>query len=156
MLDSTSPPRSGWRAPVPKSQRNYPMNCWWVAALSSEVGRSLSGRRLLDMPSPRGAAVHRVPQRDSVQCGYHGFTFAPDGACVKIPSMKSVVFGFGVHQCLGQMVARLEMELVLTELVKRCKSIRLGGSPKRRLNNTLHSLAGLPVVIEPCEETIHE
>jgi vanillate O-demethylase monooxygenase subunit len=24
-----------------------------------------------------------------VQCGYHGFTFAPDGACEKIPSMRS-------------------------------------------------------------------
>jgi cytochrome P450 len=66
-----------------------------------------------------------------------------------------VAFGSGVHQCLGQMVARLEMELVLTELLKRIKSIRLGGSPKRRLNNTLHSLSSLPVVIEPCEEAVH-
>jgi hypothetical protein len=53
------------------------------------------------------------------------------------------------------MVARLEMELVLTELVKRIGSIRLVGSPKRRLNNTLHSLSSLPVVIEPCEEAVH-
>jgi 4-methoxybenzoate monooxygenase (O-demethylating) len=60
-----------------------------------------------------------------------------------------VAFGFGIHQCLGQMVARLEMELVLTELLKRFKSIRLAGSPQRRLNNTLHSLSSLPLVVEP-------
>jgi hypothetical protein len=62
-----------------------------------------------------------------------------------------VAFGFGVHQCLGQMVARLEMELVLTELAKRFKSIRFAGSPQRRLNNTLHALSSLPVVVEPAE-----
>jgi hypothetical protein len=67
-----------------------------------------------------------------------------------------VAFGIGVHQCLGQMVARLEMELVLAELVKRFKSIRLGGSPRRRLNNTLHSLSSLPVVVEPAEVATRE
>ena len=59
-----------------------------------------------------------------------------------------VAFGSGVHQCLGQMVARLEMELVLTELVKRVASIRSTRSPLRRLNNTLHSLSSLPVAMQ--------
>jgi len=26
---------------------------------------------------------------DSVQCGYHGFEFAPDGSCTNVPSMKT-------------------------------------------------------------------
>jgi phenylpropionate dioxygenase-like ring-hydroxylating dioxygenase large terminal subunit len=30
--------------------RNYPYNCWWVAAFGSEIGRSLLGRWLLDTP----------------------------------------------------------------------------------------------------------
>jgi hypothetical protein len=59
-----------------------------------------------------------------------------------------VAFGFGVHQCLGQMVARLELEIVLTELLKRFKSMRLASLPQRRLNNTLHSLSSLPVIAE--------
>lgn len=59
-----------------------------------------------------------------------------------------VGFGFGIHQCLGQMVARLEAELILDALVKRVKSISLAGQPKRRLNNTLHAIAELPVVVE--------
>ncbi len=60
-----------------------------------------------------------------------------------------VGFGFGIHQCLGQMVARQEAELVLEALLPRVRSIRLAGAPTRRLNNTLHAIASLPVEIEP-------
>lgn len=60
-----------------------------------------------------------------------------------------VGFGFGIHQCLGQMVARLEAELVIEALLPRVKAIRLAGAPVRRLNNTLHAIASLPVEIEP-------
>jgi phenylpropionate dioxygenase-like ring-hydroxylating dioxygenase large terminal subunit len=99
-----------WTAPTPASKRNYPMNCWWVAAFADEVGEALLGRWLLDTPvllyrtsAGRAVAIEdRCPHRaaplslgcrkgDEVQCGYHGFTFGPDGACTKIPSMKSVV-----------------------------------------------------------------
>ena len=60
-----------------------------------------------------------------------------------------VGFGFGIHQCLGQMVARLEGELVLEALLPRVKAIRLAGAPERRLNNTLHAIARLPIEVEP-------
>jgi cytochrome P450 len=60
-----------------------------------------------------------------------------------------VGFGHGIHQCLGQMVARLEAELVLEALIPRVAEIRLDGAPVRRLNNTLHALASLPVEIVP-------
>jgi 4-methoxybenzoate monooxygenase (O-demethylating) len=60
-----------------------------------------------------------------------------------------VGFGFGIHQCLGQMVARLEAELVLEAMIPRIAELRLAGAPARRLNNTLHALASLPVEIIP-------
>ncbi len=56
-----------------------------------------------------------------------------------------VGFGFGIHQCLGQMVARMEAEALLKALIPRVREIRLAGAPVRRLNNTLHALASLPV-----------
>ena len=60
-----------------------------------------------------------------------------------------VGFGFGIHQCLGQMVARLEGELIAAAMAEQVRSIRLTGEPVRRLNNTLHAIASLPIEVEP-------
>lgn len=60
-----------------------------------------------------------------------------------------VGFGFGIHQCLGQMVARLEGQLIATALAERVASITLTGKPVSRLNNTLHALMSLPVEVWP-------
>lgn len=62
-----------------------------------------------------------------------------------------VGFGFGIHQCLGQMVARQEAELILNALIAKVAEIRLTGEPERRLNNTLHALAKLPVELTPAK-----
>ena len=85
------------------------------------------------------AAANRDPRRWS----------DPDRFDLDRRASGHVGFGFGVHQCLGQMVARLEAELVLDALIPRVKSIHLAGAPVRRLNNTLHALASLPIEIEP-------
>lgn len=60
-----------------------------------------------------------------------------------------VGFGFGIHQCLGQMVARMEAEAVLSALVGRVAEFRMTGAPERRLNNTLHALGSLPIELVP-------
>ena len=55
-----------------------------------------------------------------------------------------VGFGFGIHQCLGQMVARLEGELVLEALLPRIKSIRAdrpGGSAPEQYDPCAGELA---------------
>jgi 4-methoxybenzoate monooxygenase (O-demethylating) len=59
-----------------------------------------------------------------------------------------VGFGFGIHQCLGQMVARQEVEVLLRAMLPRVGAIRLTGQPERRINNTLHALASLPLEFE--------
>lgn len=56
-----------------------------------------------------------------------------------------VGFGFGIHQCLGQMVARFEAEAVLSALVGLVAEIRPAGPATRRLNNTLYAISSLPV-----------
>lgn len=72
----------------------------------------------------------------------------PDTFKVERNVSGHVGFGFGIHQCLGQMVARQEGELVGTAIAKRIASIQLTGEPERRLNNTLHALGSLPVHFE--------
>jgi cytochrome P450 len=54
-------------------------------------------------------------------------------------------FGAGVHRCVGQMVARLELEIVLAALLEKAERIELSGEPKIRLNNSLRGLESLPL-----------
>jgi cytochrome P450 len=57
----------------------------------------------------------------------------------------NVAFGSGIHGCVGQMVARLEGEVVLTTLAERVRQIEIVGTPVWKPNNTLRGLASLPL-----------
>jgi 4-methoxybenzoate monooxygenase (O-demethylating) len=56
-----------------------------------------------------------------------------------------VAFGTGIHGCVGQAIARLEGEVVLTALAQRVKRIEVAGPHTRRVNNTLRALDTLPL-----------
>ncbi|MFZ3572647.1 cytochrome P450 [Streptomyces sp. BH097] len=56
-----------------------------------------------------------------------------------------VGFGMGLHQCVGQHVARLEAEALLTALARRVDSFELTAEPRRHANNTLRAWESLPV-----------
>jgi len=60
-----------------------------------------------------------------------------------------VGFGAGIHHCVGQIIARLEGEIVLTTLAERVATLALDGTPERRFNNSVRGLARLPLVVEP-------
>ncbi|MFI7579346.1 cytochrome P450 [Kocuria kalidii] len=59
-----------------------------------------------------------------------------------------VGFGMGIHQCVGQHVARLEAEALLLAMIPRIRRIELTGPPQRHLNNTLRAWGSLPVRVE--------
>ena len=83
------------------------------------------------------AAANRDPRRWS----------EPDRFDIGRNASGHVGFGFGIHQCLGQMVARFEAEAVLGALMEQVSHIGLCGRPERRLNNTLFAFATLPVEV---------
>ncbi len=60
-----------------------------------------------------------------------------------------VGFGAGIHACVGQMIARIEVEMMLTAMVERVASIELTGTPERLLHNTLRATTKLPVRMTP-------
>jgi cytochrome P450 len=60
-----------------------------------------------------------------------------------------VGFGSGIHMCVGQLLARLEGEVMLSALARAVESIEITGPVVRRYNNTLRGLESLPVTIRP-------
>jgi cytochrome P450 len=60
-----------------------------------------------------------------------------------------VAFGAGIHMCVGQMLARLESEMMLSALTARVSHIAIVGEPRRKLNNTLRQFASVPLELTP-------
>jgi cytochrome P450 len=56
-----------------------------------------------------------------------------------------VAFGMGIHQCVGQPIARMEAELVLGALARRAVRLEPDGDPVPTLNNTLKGWGSVPV-----------
>jgi 4-methoxybenzoate monooxygenase (O-demethylating) len=73
----------------------------------------------------------------------------PDNYDISRRTVGHVGFGSGIHQCVGQLLARLEGECVLAALARKVASIEITGPPRRRYNNTLRALASLPVTVRP-------
>lgn len=87
----------------------FARNQWYVAAYSEDVGDGLLGRTICSEPivfyrTTDGRAValadrcvhRRYPLSasnqvgDQIVCGYHGFTYDPDGACVAVPGQTRI------------------------------------------------------------------
>ena len=69
----------------------------------------------------------------------------PDAYDIERTAAGHVGFGVGIHACVGQLLARLEGEVVLQVLAQRVSKIEPAGEPERRFNNTLRGLKHLPV-----------
>lgn len=59
-----------------------------------------------------------------------------------------VGFGMGIHQCIGQHVARLEAEALIRALARRVATIELAGPTQRHHNNTLRAWRSIPLRVE--------
>jgi hypothetical protein len=71
----------------------------------------------------------------------------PDRYDITRRTSGHVGFGSGIHMCVGQLVARLEGEVMLAALARRVASIEISGPVKRRYNNTLRGLDSLPLTV---------
>ena len=58
-------------------------------------------------------------------------------------------FGGGIHGCVGQMIARLEVEVLLTAMASRIARIEVSGPTTPRLNNVLRGFDTLPLTLYP-------
>ncbi|HUO12487.1 MAG TPA: cytochrome P450 [Caulobacteraceae bacterium] len=56
-------------------------------------------------------------------------------------------FGFGIHRCVGNRLAELQLTIIWEEILKRFPSIELAGDPQRTHSIFVHGYETLPVVI---------
>jgi cytochrome P450 len=72
----------------------------------------------------------------------------PDRYDITRKTSGHVGFGSGIHMCVGQLVARLEGEVMLAALARKVAAIEITGPVKRRYNNTLRGLESLPITLK--------
>ncbi|NNM71381.1 cytochrome P450 [Enterovirga aerilata] len=73
----------------------------------------------------------------------------PERYDIELKTSGHVGFGSGIHMCVGQLLARLEGEVMLAALARKVGSVEIAGPTRRRYNNTLRGLESLPVTIRP-------
>jgi cytochrome P450 len=73
----------------------------------------------------------------------------PDRFDITRDATAHLGFGYGVHGCAGQGLARMETQAVLRALLEHVDRIELTGSPEFAVNNVIHRLDALPVRLVP-------
>ena len=56
-------------------------------------------------------------------------------------------FGFGIHRCVGNRLAELQLRVLWEELLPRFPVIEVLGQPKRVYSNFIHGIKSLPARI---------
>jgi cytochrome P450 len=72
----------------------------------------------------------------------------PNDYWIERPRVRQhLSFGFGIHRCVGNRLAELQLKIIWEEILKRFPRIEISG-PVQRLNNAfVHGYTHLPVVI---------
>ncbi|WST00029.1 cytochrome P450 [Streptomyces phaeochromogenes] len=73
---------------------------------------------------------------------------APTALDITRDARRHVAFGYGTHQCLGQTLARVELQIILTTILHRLPALRLAVPPTQltyNQNNIVYGLRALPV-----------
>ena len=56
-------------------------------------------------------------------------------------------FGFGIHRCVGNRLAEMQLTILWEEILQRFPMIEVMAEPRRMYSNILHGIVALPVRI---------
>ncbi len=60
-----------------------------------------------------------------------------------------VAFGFGVHRCMGNRLAELQLRVLWEEIMKRFRHVEVVGDVERLSNNFIRGIRNVPVRVHP-------
>ena len=60
-----------------------------------------------------------------------------------------VAFGFGVHRCMGNRLAELQLRVLWEEIMKRFDRVEVVGDIERLPNNFIRGIRNVPVQLHP-------
>jgi cytochrome P450 len=73
----------------------------------------------------------------------------PDRFDITRQASGHMAFGAGIHACVGQLIARLEAECVLSAVARKVSRVELVGEPQIKYSNWLRGFTSLPVRVTP-------
>ncbi|MCP5193120.1 MAG: cytochrome P450 [Pseudomonadales bacterium] len=74
----------------------------------------------------------------------------PDEFIIDRPdARKHLAFGFGIHRCMGNRLAELQLKILWEEILRRFGRIEVVGAPERSVSSFVHGYTALPVVLHP-------
>ncbi len=62
---------------------------------------------------------------------------------------QHVAFGFGIHRCMGNRLAEMQLRIVWEEVMKRFRQVEVMGAPGRLRSNFIRGITSLPVQVHP-------
>jgi cytochrome P450 len=62
---------------------------------------------------------------------------------------QHVAFGFGIHRCMGNRLAEMQLRVLWEEIMQRFEKVELVGDVKRLPNNFIRGIAEVPVRVIP-------
>jgi cytochrome P450 len=72
----------------------------------------------------------------------------PDNFIIDRPRPRQhLAFGFGIHRCVGNRVAELQLRILWEEILERYPVIEVVGEAKRTYSNFIHGFRSMPVRI---------
>ena len=60
---------------------------------------------------------------------------------------RHLSFGFGIHRCVGNRLAELQLRILWEEILGRDLNIEIVGTPERTYSNAVHGFTAMPVKI---------
>ncbi|MEZ5572442.1 MAG: cytochrome P450 [Halioglobus sp.] len=74
----------------------------------------------------------------------------PDAFIIDRPDVRRhLSFGFGIHRCMGNRLAELQLRILWEEILQRFARVEVVGEPERTVSSFVHGFTRMQVILHP-------